>query len=212
VIVATALTTLLIGGATYVFSPLGDGDSDLSAQAVGSPHSTGPAPQSTSPTTSAPIRTKAPPAPTVAPDRTESRSVQSSPTTSAVAVRRSGLIEGPGGRCLDVVGGQAEDGTAVQIFRCNGSSAQTWSVMKDGTLRALDKCLQAVDIGARHPRAQIKDCTGRANQQWVVSSGVIVNPGSAECLDVVGGRSQPRTPVITADCGGGPRQGWWLES
>ncbi|HST83464.1 MAG TPA: Hsp70 family protein [Kineosporiaceae bacterium] len=223
VIAATALTVLLIGGAAYAFSPLGGGGSDLSAQAVGSPHSTGPAPESTatSPvatsapdstrsTTSAPIRTKAP-AQKETPDRKKSRSAEPTPSASAVPVRRSGRIQGLGGRCLDVDDGRAESGTAVQIFDCNGSAAQTWSVMKDGTLRALNKCLQTVDVGRRHPRVQIKDCTGRGNQQWVVSSGVIVNPRSAECLDVLRGRSQPRTPVITADCGGGARQSWWLQ-
>ncbi|MEE1750998.1 PQQ-dependent sugar dehydrogenase, partial [Streptomyces sp. SP18CS02] len=52
---------------------------------------------------------------------------------------RSGEVMGVGGRCLDVDGSHTEDGTRVQIWTCNGTGAQKWTVGQEGTLRALGK-------------------------------------------------------------------------
>ncbi|MDO0924699.1 ricin-type beta-trefoil lectin domain protein [Streptomyces sp. TG1A-8] len=50
---------------------------------------------------------------------------------------------GPGrqGKCLDVAGANSADGTAVQLYDCNGSAVQQWTVGGGGTVRALGKCL-----------------------------------------------------------------------
>ncbi|MGH3994788.1 MAG: ricin-type beta-trefoil lectin domain protein, partial [Pseudonocardiaceae bacterium] len=53
----------------------------------------------------------------------------------------SGRITGLAGKCVDVRGSGTADGTAVQLYTCNGTAAQTWTVASDGTLRALGKCM-----------------------------------------------------------------------
>jgi hypothetical protein len=136
------------------------------------------------------------------------RGTATTPAPAGPAITGRGQVVGLGGRCLDVVNGATRNGTGVQIFRCNGSPAQTWSVYEDGTLRVLKKCLQVVNKA--DPRLQISTCNGRRVQQWVVNSGVIVNLASAECLDVQGSSPRSRTPVITAGCGGGSGQSWAL--
>ena len=40
-------------------------------------------------------------------------------------------ITGPGGKCLDVAGANTANGTAVQLYDCNGTNAQTWTVGSD---------------------------------------------------------------------------------
>ncbi|MFE0973592.1 ThuA domain-containing protein, partial [Streptomyces sp. NPDC058826] len=54
---------------------------------------------------------------------------------------RTGPVRGVNGKCLDVDNAGTADGTEVQIWSCNQSSAQVWTVAGDGTLKALGKCL-----------------------------------------------------------------------
>ena len=42
---------------------------------------------------------------------------------------------------MDVRSGRMAAGTPVQLYPCNGSPAQQWTAEKDGTYRALGKCL-----------------------------------------------------------------------
>ncbi|MGW3288619.1 ricin-type beta-trefoil lectin domain protein, partial [Streptomyces sp. NPDC001002] len=46
-----------------------------------------------------------------------------------------GRITGLAGKCVDVAGANTANGTAVQLYDCNGTAAQTWSNPGDGTLR-----------------------------------------------------------------------------
>ncbi len=48
-----------------------------------------------------------------------------------------GPITGLAGKCVDVAGGAVANGTAVQLYDCNGTAAQQWTVGADGTIRAL---------------------------------------------------------------------------
>ncbi len=54
---------------------------------------------------------------------------------------RTGQITGIAGKCVDVAGANSANGTAVQLWTCNGTNAQQWTVGTDGTLRALGKCM-----------------------------------------------------------------------
>lgn len=58
-------------------------------------------------------------------------------------------IRGLAGKCVDVAGANPANGTAVQLYDCNGTAAQQWTVGSDGTIRALGKCLDVT--GGRHP-------------------------------------------------------------
>ncbi|WP_407648942.1 ricin-type beta-trefoil lectin domain protein, partial [Actinacidiphila epipremni] len=46
----------------------------------------------------------------------------------------SGPIRGLGSKCVDVAGASSANGTAVQLYDCNGTSAQTWTVAAGGAL------------------------------------------------------------------------------
>ncbi|KMS92175.1 chitinase, partial [Streptomyces regensis] len=48
----------------------------------------------------------------------------------------TGTITGLAGKCLDVAGANSADGTPVQLYDCNGTNAQQWTVGSDGTIRA----------------------------------------------------------------------------
>ncbi|WP_344322152.1 PQQ-dependent sugar dehydrogenase [Streptomyces macrosporus] len=125
---------------------------------------------------------------------------------------RSGAVKGVDGKCLDVDGANAADGTKVQIWTCNGSSAQTWTVSGDGTLKALGKCLDVSGGGsADGTKIQLWTCNGTGAQTWAPQSdGTVRNPQSGKCLDASGGTWNDGTPVHLWTCHTGPNQKWTL--
>ncbi|MDV7217049.1 ricin-type beta-trefoil lectin domain protein [Streptomyces prunicolor] len=134
----------------------------------------------------------------------DSVSVTTSDTATGVA------IKGLAGKCVDVNGASSANGTAVQLYDCNGSAAQQWTVGSDGTIRALGKCLDVNAGGtADGTKVQLYDCNGSAAQQWAVSSANdIVNPQANKCLDVTGNTSANGTPLQIWTCSGGANQKW----
>jgi type 1 glutamine amidotransferase len=124
---------------------------------------------------------------------------------------RTGRITGLGGKCVDISGGATADGTKVQLWTCNGSAAQTWTV--DGqVLRALGKCLDVSGSGtANGTRVQLWTCNGTGAQNWVArADSTLLNPNSNKCLDASGGSSADGTQLIIWDCGTGANQKWVL--
>ncbi|MFC4006467.1 ricin-type beta-trefoil lectin domain protein [Nonomuraea purpurea] len=123
-----------------------------------------------------------------------------------------GPITGLAGKCADVAGGSAADGTAVQLYTCNGSAAQRWTRPGDGTLRALGKCLDVVDHGtADGSKLQLWSCTGTPNQQWTYTAGRdLVNPAAGKCADVTGNTSADGTRLQIWTCTGAANQKWTL--
>ncbi|MFG2816138.1 RICIN domain-containing protein [Streptomyces sp. NPDC048410] len=119
-------------------------------------------------------------------------------------------IRGLAGKCADVAAGNSANGTPVQLYDCNGSTAQQWTVGSDGTIRALGKCLDLKDNGtADGTPLQLWDCAGSANQKWVVSSANdIVNPQANKCLDVTGANSANGTRLQLYTCNGTAAQKW----
>ncbi|MFC8670269.1 ricin-type beta-trefoil lectin domain protein [Streptomyces sp. NPDC057199] len=119
-------------------------------------------------------------------------------------------IRGLAGKCVDVAGANSANGTPVQLYDCNSSSAQQWTVASDGSIRALGKCLDVTGNGtADGSTVQLWDCGGGANQRWVVSAaGDIVNPQANKCLDVTGNNSANGTRLQIWTCSGGANQKW----
>lgn len=119
-------------------------------------------------------------------------------------------IRGLAGKCADVAAANSASGTPVQLYDCNGSAAQQWTVGSDGTIRALGKCLDLKDNGtADGTPLQLWDCAGSANQKWVVSSANdIVNPQANKCLDVTGANSANGTRLQLWTCNGTAAQKW----
>ncbi|MRT44833.1 hypothetical protein FGX00_03125, partial [Xylella fastidiosa subsp. multiplex] len=77
-------------------------------------------------------------------------------------------------------------GTAVQLYDCNGSSAQQWTVQSDGSIRSLGKCLDVTSASvADGAKVQLYDCNGTGAQQWSynASTGDVVNVAANKCLD-----------------------------
>jgi glucosylceramidase len=122
----------------------------------------------------------------------------------------TGQITGLGGKCVDVASGSSANGSAVQLYDCNGSAAQQWTVGSDGTIRALGKCMDLTSAGtANGTQVQLYDCNGTAAQQWSKgSSSSLVNPVSGKCLDATGPSSANGTRLQIWTCTGATNQQW----
>nr|WP_296075544.1 ricin-type beta-trefoil lectin domain protein [uncultured Actinoplanes sp.] len=123
---------------------------------------------------------------------------------------RTGAIVGYGGKCVDVAGASSANTTAVQLYTCNGTAAQTWTAGPDGTVRALGKCLDvAAASSANGTKVQIYDCNGTAAQQWTAGTdGTLRSLG--KCLDATGPSSADGTRLQIWDCFAGANQRWTL--
>ena len=76
-------------------------------------------------------------------------------------------ITGYGGKCVDVAGANTANGTPVQLWDCNGTAAQRWTIGADGTIRALGKCMDVSGGStANGARVQLWDCNGTGAQRW----------------------------------------------
>ncbi|MEU4095927.1 DUF5010 domain-containing protein [Streptomyces sp. NPDC026673] len=122
----------------------------------------------------------------------------------------TGAITGYGGKCIDAAGGSSADGTAIQLYTCNGTAAQQWTNGADGTLRLLGKCMDVAAAGtANGTRIQLYTCNGTAAQQWRQgASNSLVNPLSGRCLDATGPSSADGTRLQIWDCASSPNQSW----
>ncbi|MGZ2359512.1 lectin [Streptomyces sp. 372A] len=131
-------------------------------------------------------------------------------TTSDSQTGTGGRITGLAGKCVDVAAANTANGTPVQLYDCNGTNAQKWTVGADGTIRALGKCLDVASGGtADGTKVQLWDCNGSAAQKWAVSGARdIVNPQANKCLDVTGNNAANGTPLQIWTCAGTANQKW----
>jgi hypothetical protein len=122
-------------------------------------------------------------------------------------------IVGYGGLCVDVRSASTANFTPVQIYTCNGTTAQRWTVVQAGsTLHALGKCMDINGGGtANGTTVDLYDCNNTAAQVFIPqSNGSLYNPQSGKCLDDTGWSTTPGTQLEIWDCTGNANQHWSL--
>jgi Ricin-type beta-trefoil lectin domain/Glycosyl hydrolases family 43 len=133
-------------------------------------------------------------------------------TTGAITLPAySRLTSNQSGRCLDIAGGTATNGSTAQIWDCNGGAGQSYAPNPASELRVFgNKCLEARAEGTTAGTAvQVWDCNGGNHQKWMLSSdGIIVGVQSRLCLDVNGQATANGTKVQLWTCNGGANQKW----
>ncbi|WP_433891555.1 ricin-type beta-trefoil lectin domain protein [Streptomyces sp. CA-111067] len=124
-------------------------------------------------------------------------------------------ITGYGGLCLDDRAASTANFNPVQVYTCNGTAAQQWSVVQAGsTLHVLGKCLDVANGGTGNGTpVDLYDCNNTGSQVWIPqSNGSLYNPQSNRCLDDTGWSTTAGTQVELWDCTGGANQVWHLPS
>jgi chitinase len=123
----------------------------------------------------------------------------------------TGPITGYEGLCLDDRGAITTNYNPIQVYTCNGTNAQQWTVETNDTLEVLGKCLDVKGAGtANGTTVDLYTCNGTGAQDWVPqSNGSLVNPNSGKCLDDTGYGGSGTQVQIWA-CTGNSNQEWTL--
>ena len=90
------------------------------------------------------------------------------PGTASSAASPSGPITGYEGLCLDDRSASTADYNPIQVYTCNGTNAQQWTVESNGTLEVLGMCLDVDAAGtANGTLVDLYTCNGTGAQDWV---------------------------------------------
>jgi len=123
----------------------------------------------------------------------------------------SGPITGYQGLCLDDRAASTAEYNPIQVYTCNGTNAQSWTVASGNTLQVLGMCLDVNGAGTANGTAvDLYTCNGTGAQVWVPQSdGALLNPESGKCLDDTGYGGSGTQVQIWA-CSGNSNQAWNL--
>ncbi|WP_042440113.1 RICIN domain-containing protein [Streptacidiphilus albus] len=144
---------------------------------------------------------------------TSSAAPAAAPAAAQATVGATGPITGYEGLCLDDRSASTANFNPIQVYTCNGTSAQQWTVESNGSLEVLGMCLDVDAAGTTDGTlVDLYTCNGTAAQDWQPqSNGELVNPNSGKCLDDTGFGGSG-TQVQIWDCADSSNQVWNLPS
>ena len=154
----------------------------------------------------------------VAPGSNATVSVTTSAGTSGTAttaigttIAPAGVVTGYQGLCMDDRGALAANYNPVQVYTCNNTPAQTWTLAADGTLQTLGMCLDVDGAGtANGTTVDLFTCNNTGAQNWVAQpDGNLVNPLSGKCL-ADNGNGGSGTQLVIEDCNAGAGEKWTI--
>jgi len=154
-------------------------------------------------------------------DAHTSASVAASALSSTVALQANyTLVRQDSGKCLDVTGAGAGNGTSIEQWTCNGLNNQLFRVddAGGGNVRLVDqntqKCVDVNGSGtADGTKIQLWDCNGTAAQAYAVEDTAggyarIRNVNSDKCLDVGNSSTADGAMVQLWTCNASAAQNW----
>ncbi|GAA5152233.1 MULTISPECIES: RICIN domain-containing protein [Amycolatopsis] len=133
--------------------------------------------------------------------------------TSPYTTERSGY----NGRCLDAdLNTMGTNGGKVQLWDCNGQPQQSWTPLRDATIRSANaRCLDADlnRIGFNGVKVQLWDCNGQPQQRWFLQEDGSIRSGyNGRCLDAdLATLGANGTKIQLWDCNGQIQQKWTTE-
>lgn len=130
----------------------------------------------------------------------------------AQAASGTGTITGYEGLCLDDRSASTALFNPVQVYSCNGTGAQQWTVVQSGsTIRVFGMCMDIAGGGTTDgTKVDLYTCNGTGAQVWIPESNhELYNPQSNKCLDDTGfGGSGTQLQIW--DCADSSNQQWIL--
>ncbi|MGW1910837.1 ricin-type beta-trefoil lectin domain protein [Streptomyces sp. NPDC002076] len=112
-------------------------------------------------------------------------------------------LTGGGKLCVDDASSSTTPGNKVQVYTCNGSNAQKWTIGTDGTVKVLGMCLDTTGNATTSGTTVVIDtCSSDATQKWVTTTaGKLANKAnSSMCLTDPGASATKGTQLTIATC------------
>jgi predicted alpha-1,6-mannanase (GH76 family) len=115
--------------------------------------------------------------------------------------------------CMDDRSASTAAGDPIQIYGCNSTDAQSWTVVEAGsTLQVMGGC--ATDTGGGTSNGtliELEPCNDTASQVWEPQpDGALFNPQSGKCLDDPGATTTAGTQLQIYTCNGTDAQNWTI--
>jgi hypothetical protein len=116
-------------------------------------------------------------------------------TTTPAGTAAGSITSGIPGDCLDDWHGQITAGNPVDLYPCDNTSSQDWTVSDNETIQMSGDCVD-VSGGSTEGAAVVLDpCSGSETQQWLLGpDGDLVSPHTGFCLDDPGLQHRRRHP------------------
>jgi Ricin-type beta-trefoil lectin domain len=118
-------------------------------------------------------------------------------------------VKGEHGKCLDDHGASTVNGNKIDIWTCNGTAAQDWTLNSNGTLSVLGSCLADKHYTGAGTKLVLWSCIGNKNEQWRhKSDGEYVLATNGLCLTDPSGSKVNGTPAEIRACHDYADQRW----
>jgi len=84
-------------------------------------------------------------------------------------------------KCVDDAGSNTTQGNKIDLYSCNSTGAQQWTVEPGGTLKVLGGCISLLDNGnTSGTHVVYAGCSGTAAERWIErSDGALYDPFSS---------------------------------
>ncbi|MET0390530.1 MAG: RICIN domain-containing protein [Polyangiales bacterium] len=122
----------------------------------------------------------------------------------------AGVFRADNGKCLDAEGCGGPSGR-VQMCECGERlPQQRWTVARDDTLRAQNKCLDLAEPrDSDGVQLTLAECNASASQGWLVLHDKVLHTGTSKCLDVSANVTGEGSPLQLWTCrDGNLNQAW----
>ena len=125
----------------------------------------------------------------------------------------TGTFKGLAGKCLDNRYGAATDNNRIQLYTCNGTNAQKWTLTSEGYLKSNNGdggyCLDVTHGStAEYAYVQLYKCNGSNAQKWSTSNAQLVSKLTGFCATVQYAGTQDGTRIWVKACHGSDAQKW----
>jgi Ricin-type beta-trefoil lectin domain len=139
------------------------------------------------------------------------------PAAASRATSSSGTILGDNsGLCLSVTGASTSPGATAEIYTCNGSVSENWTINTNGTISGNNSglCLSVSgNSSALKAIADINTCDGDSYEKWTVeTNGTIVDGATGFCLSVTGAATALKTTANVYTCNSSVSEFWTVST
>jgi predicted alpha-1,6-mannanase (GH76 family) len=136
------------------------------------------------------------------------------PTTNITATTPVQIYSGMNGFCIDDYQASSALNNKVDLYTCNGTGAQKWTLTAAGKIEINNKCVDLYQANkANGGKVDLYTCNSGTTQTWQIrTDGTIYNPASGKCLDDPGGSKINTTQLDIWTCNGTSNQIWYMPS